>query len=344
MSTPIAAAGFLPPAHLPLARVPTPLEPLPRAGAGLGLPLWVKRDDLTGTELTGNKVRKLGFLCAEALERGADTLITCGAVTSNHARATALVAARLGLRCQLLLRGTGAEPPDGNLLLDLLAGAAIEYVTPEGWRERDVRMGAMAERLRAQGRRPYVIPEGGSNALGSLGYALAVRELLEQAADLGVEVGTLVHATGSGGTTAGLALGCAAWGRPDIDVVGVAVCDDAATFDRRVAGILDQAVGLWYAGPDLRAACRWRIVDGHQGQGYARTTPAELREQALLARSEGLVLDPVYTGKAWLGLQAEARAGRLRRDAATVFVHTGGLLGLFAFAREVREALGGAGA
>jgi D-cysteine desulfhydrase len=339
VSSPSHAHGFLPPAHLPLARLPTPLEPLTRVGAELGLNLWVKRDDLTGTELTGNKVRKLGFLAADALERGCDTLITCGAVTSNHARATALVAARLGLSSHLLLRGVDRDPPDGNLLLDRYVGAEITFFPAEEWGQRDLKLGALAERLRRAGRKPYVIPEGGSNALGSLGYVLAVKELLEQAATLGLNVGHVVHATGSAGTTAGLALGCAVWGRPDIDVAGVAVCDDKPYFDRRVNEILDQAVGQWYVSVELRDQARWRIVEGHQGLGYARTTPDELRALADVARREGLLLDPVYTGKAFLGLLAEARAGRLAGPGATVFLHTGGLFGLFAFGRELIDAL-----
>lgn len=330
---------FLPPVHLPLARLPTPLERLVRLGADAGLNLWVKRDDLTGTDLTGNKVRKLGFLAAEALERGCDTLITCGAVSSNHARATAITAARLGLSSHLLLRGEDRDPPDGNLLLNRFVGAAITFFPPEEWPRRDLRLGELAERLRAQGRRPYVIPEGGSNALGSLGYVLAVKELLDQAAELGLDVGHIVHATGSAGTTAGLALGCAVFGRPDIDVAGVAVCDDKPYFDRRVQEILDQAVGLWYVAPEVRARARWRIVEGHQGRGYAKTTPEELRALAAVARREGLLLDPVYTGKAFLGLLAEARAGRLEGPGATVFLHTGGLFGLFAFGSEVSAAL-----
>jgi D-cysteine desulfhydrase len=330
---------FLPPVHLPLARVPTPLERLSRLGADLGLELWVKRDDLTGTDLTGNKVRKLAFLAAEALERGADTLLTCGAVTSNHARATAITAARLGLSSHLLLRGEDRDPPDGNLLLDRFVGADITFFPPEQWPQRDLVLGELAERLRAKGRRPYVIPEGGSNALGSLGYVLAVKELLDQAAELGVNVGHVVHATGSAGTTAGLALGCAVFGRPDIDVAGVAVCDDRPYFDRRVNEILDQAVGQWYVAPEVRERARWRIVEGHQGLGYAKTTPEELRLLAAVARREGLLLDPVYTGKAFLGLLDEARAGRLAGPGATVFLHTGGLFGLFAFGSAVSAAL-----
>lgn len=327
--------AFLPPVHLPLARLPTPLEPLARLGADHGLDLWVKRDDLTGTDLTGNKVRKLAFLAAEALERGADTLLTCGAVTSNHARATALCAARLGLSSHLLLRGDDQHPPQGNLLLNRYVGAAITFFPPSEWPQRDLRLGALAEDLRSQGRKPYVIPEGGSNALGSLGYVLAVKELLEQARSLGVDLRRIVHATGSGGTTAGLALGCAVYGRPDVDVLGVAVCDDRSYFDRRVNEILDQAVGLWYVDPDQREAARFEIVEGYQGRGYAKTTPEEMAALAAVARREGLLLDPVYTGKAFLGLLGLARAGRFAGPGATVFLHTGGLFGLFGFGTEV---------
>jgi D-cysteine desulfhydrase len=325
---------FLPPVRLPLARTPTPLEPLQRLGGDLGIELWVKRDDLTGTDLTGNKVRKLEFLCAEAVERGSDTLVTCGAVTSNHARATAIAAARLGMRSHLVLRGEDRDPPDGNLLLDRFVGAGVDFVEPSAWPRRDLIMGALAERLRAEGRKPYVIPEGGSNALGSMGYAVAVQELLEQARDLGVAVRRIVHAIGSAGTTAGLALGVAVLDRPEVEVLGVAVCDDAAYFDRRVSAICDEAVGRWFVSLAARQRARWRVLDGHVGAGYAKTTPEALRAHARVARLEGLVLDPVYTGKAFLGLEAEARAGRLA-EGATVFLHTGGLFGLFAFGREV---------
>ncbi len=331
-------AHFLPPVHLPLARLPTPLERLSRLSADLGLDLWVKRDDLTGTDLTGNKVRKLAFLAAEALERGADVVLTGGAVTSNHARATAIVAARLGLGSHLLLRGEPQEPPEGNLLLDRYVGAEITFFPASQWPERNLRLGALATALRAAGRRPYVIPEGGSNALGSMGYALAVPELLEQAREQGLTVRRIVHATGSAGTTAGLALGCAVAGRSDVEVLGVAVCDDRATFDARVGEILDQAVGLWYVDADTRAAARWRILEGYQGRGYAKTTPEELDALTAVARREGLLLDPVYTGKAFLGLLGEARGGRLPGEGATVFLHTGGLFGLFGFGREVAEA------
>jgi D-cysteine desulfhydrase len=327
---------------VPLARLPTPLEPLERLGAAVPGGLWVKRDDLTGVALSGNKVRKLEFLCARAQAQGADTLVTCGAVTSNHARATALAAARLGMGSHLVLRGAEPDPPDGNLLLDRLAGAGITFISVAAWPDRAALMEAEAQRLRAAGRRPYVIPEGGSNALGALGYAVGARELLDQAAAQGVTVGRIVHATGSGGTTAGLALGCAAAGREDVEVVGVAVCDDRAYFDAVIARILDDAVEAGYVPARLRDRARWRILEGYKGLGYARTTPEEMVRIAAAARVEGLVLDPVYTGKAFRALLAEAHAGRGPGRGATVFVHTGGIFGLFSFAEAIRS-LGPAG-
>lgn len=319
-----------------LARAPTPLERLSRTSAALGAEIWVKRDDLTGLELSGNKVRKLELLCADALDRGADTLITCGGVNSNHARATAVAAARLGLGCHLVLRGEDRAPPAGNLLLDRLVGAGVTFITLAEWQHRDRLMAELAGKLEVEGKRPYVIPEGGSNALGSLGYARAVPELLEQAEASGLAVRRVVHAVGSGGTTAGLALGLAAAGRSDIDVLGVAVCDDAAYFDAKIAGILDEALARGDIDAELRAAARWRILEGHKGRGYALSTPEELADYVALARREGLFVDPVYTGKAYRGLLAEARAGCL--EGITVFLHTGGMFELFAHGAELGAA------
>ncbi len=309
------------PPRTPLANLPTPLERLDRTSDLLGIDLWVKRDDLTGAALTGNKVRKLEYLCGEALSPavGADTLITCGAVTSNHCRATAVAAARLGLRSVLILRGDDPEVPDGNLLLDRLVGAETLFITAEQWPAREERMAEVAKRLRSDGRRPYVIPEGGSNALGAWGYRAAVEELDHQAELAGIDVGQIWHAVGSGGTTAGLALGYA--GR-DVEVCGVAVCDDAAYFDPVIEGLVAPS-GL---------DAHWRIIEGYQGTGYAEATAEELAFYAEVATREGLILDPVYTGKAFRALCLEAAAGRVPRDRAMVFLHTGGIYGLFSFA------------
>lgn len=304
---------------LSLANLWTPIERLERTGARLGIDLWVKRDDLTGAALSGNKVRKLEYLCGEARAQAADLLITCGAVTSNHCRATAVAAAKLGMASHLVLRGDEPDVPDGNLLLDRLVGAETTFITEAAWPERDALMARIAEDARRAGRRPYVIPEGGSNAVGALGYVEAASELSSQAEAAEIELGVVWHAAGSGGTTAGLALG---FEGTDVDVCGVAVCDDAAYFDAAITRIV----------APFEASPSWRILDGYQGAGYAQATEDELAFYAEVARREGLILDPVYTGKAFRALCIEAEAGRLPTDRAVVFLHTGGIFGVFSFA------------
>ena len=325
---------LLPPVRLTLAHVPTPLEPLTRLPALGRREVWIKRDDLTGVALSGNKVRKLEFLAADALERGADTLITCGAVTSNHARATAVVAARLGLHSHLVLRGDDERPRRGNLLLDTILGASLQFISTEEWRERDAIMAAAAERLSVDGRRGYVIPEGGSNHLGAMGYAIQVAELLQQEQELGLRIGRIVHAVGSGGTTAGIALGLAAAGREDVDVVGVAVCDDAAYFDDVISRIADSTVAAGYVPSPIRRDARWRVLEGFKGDGYGAADPEGIELIRDVARYEGVFLDPVYTGKAFAGMLGEIESGA-PAGGTTVFLHTGGVFGLFSFANEL---------
>ncbi len=328
------------PPRLALANTPTPLERLARTSERLGIDLFVKRDDLTGAALSGNKVRKLEYLAAAAREARADTLVTCGAVNSNHARATAVVAARLGMRSHLLLRGENRSPPDGNLLLDRLLGAGTTFIPLEAWPERNARMEEIGADLARRGRAAYVIPEGGSNALGALGYARAFTEILGQTDANGRRLRRIVHAAGSGGTTAGLALGAAALGRDDVEIVGVAVCDDRAWFDQRVTHILDEAVSRGFTDTAVRARCRWTILEGHKGRGYGLTTTDEIRGLARLARTEGLILDPVYTNKAFGGLEALARSEAWDGREATVFLHTGGIFGLFAHAASIEQIAG----
>ena len=324
------------PVRAPLARLPTPLERLARLGETHGLDLWVKRDDLTGTAISGNKVRKLEFLVADALQQRADLLVTCGAVNSNHARATAVAAARLGLRSHLLLRGDEPDLPDGNLLLDRLLGARTTFITHAEWPDRDALM--EHDRRRARGVRaasPTRSPRADPTPSAASATWSASQELLEQERLEGLEIRRVVHATGSGGTTAGLALGFAAAGRDDVEVVGVAVCDDRATFDAKVGAICDAAVEAGAVSAVVRARTRWTIAEGYQGDGYGKTTPAELDDIAQVARREGVLLDPVYSGKAWRGLVGEVAAGRLGREDTTVFLHTGGIFGLYAFRREI---------
>ena len=195
-------------------------------------------------------------------------------------------------------------------------------------------MADVADRVRAAGRRPYVIPEGGSNALGSLGYADVIPELIGQVENSGGVLRRIVHATGSGGTTAGLALGLAAAERTDIDVVGVAVCNDQTYFDGRIEEILEETVQRNWTTDAIRKRARWSILEGYKGRGYGQTTAEEMAEHAALARADGLFVDPIYTGKAFRAVRAEVRAGRWS-DGTTVFLHTGGIFELFAFSAEI---------
>lgn len=330
-------ATFGLPPRLPLARLPTPLEPSPRLGARLGIELLWKRDDLTGLELSGNKARKLEFLVADAEAAGADTLVTCGGVQSNHCRATAFAAARRGLACVVLLRTADpAAPPalEANALLDRLAGAEVRYLSHAEYARRAELLARVADELRRRGRAPYVIPEGGSNALGSLGYVVAVSELREQLPPAWRDGPvTVAYAAGSGGTGAGIELGVRAAGWTGAAAVGFAVCNDAGYFRAVIARICADARGRWPALPAV-GADEVRIDDGFVGPGYAETTPEGLELVRAAAREDGVVLDPVYTGKAMLGVSRRAAEGALP-SRRVVFVHTGGAFGTFPFARSL---------
>jgi len=333
-----------PPPRIDLARLPTPLQPLRRMGRRLGIELYLKRDDLTGAALSGNKIRKLEFVLAEALSRKADIVLTCGGAQSNHCRATAVAAAALGLGCRLLLRTPDpARPPapEGNILLDRMAGADIVWITPEDYRQRDSRMAREASALAADGRRPYIIPEGASNALGAWGYIGAAQELADDVAVLPGGAGaplTIVYAAGSGGTGAGLILGCRLHGL-DARVVGINVCDDRDTFVRLIGDICEQARTDFSLGVPFDRQRDIEIIDGYVGRGYALSQPDELRLICDVARTEGIFLDPVYTGKAFFGMVRELQRRPGCFGPRVVFVHTGGLFGLFPKAAELAPLL-----
>jgi len=321
--------------RLPLAHLPTPIQRPRRLVEATGIDLWVKRDDMTGGPETGNKIRKLEFLFAEALSLECDTVITCGGVQSNHSRATALCAASLGLKTLLFLRTNDPDSVvvDGNLLLDRLAGAEVRFISPEQWPDRDRIMDQAAEALLREGRRAYVIPEGGSNGLGSLGYVEAMGEVRRQI-DLGLGGGkpfdAVIVACGSGGTAAGAALGAAMYGVAR-EVVAMAVCDDAAYFEARIASIVKEARQV---DPRLPEPARVIVYDGCKGPAYAVMSLEQRKLLARVASLSGLVLDPVYTGKAFAGLVDLTKPNGLLAGKRVLFFHTGGLPGLFAQAAE----------
>ena len=306
----------------------------PRASAER-FKIWLKRDDHTGSELMGNKVRKLEYLMAEAQAQGADHVITCGGEQSNHARATAFAAAQLGLKSTLILRTDDpAHPPGptGNILLDRLVGAELSWISRPAWRDRNALLAEAAERVRRAGGTPYVIPEGGSSALGSWGYLRAMHELADDLAGIASpdHPVTVVYACGSGGTGAGLILGAKLLGLAarGIRVAGVNVCDDRAYFVDAISRICAEADARWQLGAHITPA-DIDIVDGHVGRGYARSRPEELATIRDVCRSDGVVLDPVYTGKAFHGVVTELAADPRRFGAAVAFLHTGGMFGLF---------------
>lgn len=316
-----------------LCHVPTPLEPMPRLTELLGGPtLWIKRDDCTGLATGGNKTRKLDFLMGEALEQGADCVVTQGAVQSNHVRQTAAAAARLGLDCMVLLeRRVPDVAPDyettANVFLDHLFGAEIHFVEGEG--DMNAATEALGLKLAGEGRMPYVIPGGGSNPVGALGYVECGLEMLGQANQMGLRIDHLVHATGSAGTQAGLVVGLVG-SNSGIPVLGISVRQPRERQEQVVHALAERTAGhLGVAGGIPREAV---VADSDfVGPGYGRSTPGMVEAIRLLARTEGILLDPVYSGKGMAGLIALIRAGRFGRDENVVFLHTGGSVGLFAY-------------
>jgi D-cysteine desulfhydrase len=304
----------------------TPLEPAPRLAERIGLgagDLWVKRDDWLGFGGGGNKVRKLELLCAAAIEQGATTLVTSGAAQSNYARLTAAAARRLGLGVVLVLVPEGAAARTGNLALDGLFGAEIRWAE---WARLDEVAAAVVEELRARGERPALLPYGGSNATGARGYLACAGELAEQAPD----ARHVVVAVGSGGTMAGLVAGL---GAERVLGVNAGAVPDAAVRVAAMVSELAEASG----GPRPVGHAELRLCDEQIGGGYEQLTDSARQAMREAGRHEGLILDPVYTGKAMAGLAAAVETGEIGRGQRTVFVHTGGLPGLFGhpFASEL---------
>jgi D-cysteine desulfhydrase len=337
--TPEALDDIAPP-RLDLARTPTPLEFLTQTSREMGVEIYIKRDDLTGMELSGNKIRKLEFIMADALASGADTILTCGGAQSNHARATAIAAAKLGLDCRLILRTADPSAPPaltGNILLDCMSGAQIVWITPEEYRHREDIFKREEALLRQQGRTPYSIPEGASNALGAWGYIRAMEELardMSQLPDGPARRTTIVVATGSGGTAAGLILGSRLLNL-SARIAAVNVCDDRDYFLEVIGTICETAIVTYGLDISFKRERDIDIVDGYVGRGYALSRPEELSMIVDVARREGLFLDPVYTGKAFYGMIQELKRDPRCFGDRIIFIHTGGLFGLFPQASEM---------
>ena len=314
-----------------IAHLPTPIEPLPRLSSRLGGPnLWVKRDDLTGLAGGGNKARKLEFFVAEALATGADTLVTCGAVQSNHARQTAAAAAKLGLGCTLVLRGREPLESQGNLLLDRLLGAQIVWAED---RPADERLVEVAEELRASGRRPYLVPYGGSTPVGAYGYVAAMEELLDQATREGISFDRIVFPSSSGGTQAGLAVAARALSYKG-EVLGISVDLTARDLQEKLAPLATATAELLEL-PASFAPEDFLVEDAYTGAGYAVLGDLEREAIRTAAETEGLLLDPVYTGRAFGGLLDLIRQGAFDPGERLLFWHTGGIPALFAYSEAL---------
>ena len=307
---------------------PTPLEYLPRLSDHLGREIFIKRDDVTPIALGGNKLRKLEFLAADALREGADTLVTAGAIQSNHVRQTAAVAAKLGLHCVALLEnpiGTTAENylTNGNRLLLDLFNAQVEMC--DALTDPQAQLGELATRLEAQGFRPYVIPVGGSNALGALGYVESAQEIAQQC-EGAVAISSVVVASGSAGTHAGLAVGLEQL-MPQAELIGVTVSRSFEAQKPKVVAI-QQALAQSL---ELQARADITLWDDYFAPGYGTPNDAGMEAVKLLAQLEGILLDPVYTGKAMAGLIDGISRGRFKDEGPILFVHTGGAPALFAY-------------
>ncbi len=318
--------------RLGLAHLPTPLEPMRRLSAHLDGPrLWVKREECTGVGMGGNKLRKLDTVLHEAIAAGADTLVSGGVVQSNSQRQVAAAAAKLGLACHLAVYHGRLAPPStdydrtGNALLNRLFGAHLHDVPWNGDRNGAIR--ALADRLRAEGRKPFVVPYGVSNAMGAVGYVSTALEIAQQSAALGLRPAAIVHCTGSAGTQAGLAVGSAAC-LPETRVVGIDI-------DAEPERVRADVIAYGRAAADLLGhpfdEANVEVVAGHAGPAYGVPHQATVEAIRLGASLEALILDPVYSGKGLAGLIALIRDGRWTKDQDIVFIHTGGAPALFAY-------------
>lgn len=316
--------------RVPLATLPTPLHYAERLSVALGGPqIWFKRDDLTGFGMGGNKIRKLEFLAADALAQDADTLVTGAGPQSNHVRATMAVAARLGLKGVAVLHGSRPPETQGNLLLDELFGAEIIFTNNPDRSQLDARIEAEAERLRQEGRRPYVIGRGGASSLGSTGYVAASLELLTQLVAQNLQLDYLICATGSCGTQTGLLVG-AAWLQPGYQVLGVTVSRPRQECLTRIEKLAQETITLLGLNLSVSPA-EIKVNDDYIGPGYGIPTPACIEAIRLVAQTEGIMLDPVYSGKAMAGLIDLIRRDEINQQHKVLFLHTGGAPSLFAY-------------
>ncbi len=315
------------PKHIKLANLPTKIEKLERFFECYNKNIYIKRDDQTGSELSGNKVRKLEFAIQEALDLGAKTLITCGGIQSNHARATAAAATKMGLKCILVLRQGEDHKPDGNYFLDLLLGAEVRLVSSEEFSEN---LPQILEEVKKEcdekGEDGYILPVGASNGIGTFGYIKAMEEIVSQEKEMGISFDTIVCTVGSAGTYAGLLMANKALNLGK-KIVGFSVSNSTEEFINRTKELFKEAEK--YLGEEIDASEDINIIDDYIGLGYALSQPEEIEFIKDFAKSEGIILDPVYTGKCMYGFYKELEKGTFEDSRNILFIHTGGIFGIF---------------
>jgi len=320
-----------------LGGFPTPLQEMPHLTKALGGPtLLIKRDDMTDIAFGGNKARKLRLLMADAQEKGADVIISTGGLQSNSACMVAAAARRLQMKPILVLQGSPPKEYDGNLLLEMLLRADIRFVETEG-RNIPAIMNNIANELIDEGHKPYVIPLGASTPLGSIGYASAMLELRDQTKEMHEEIDYIVSACGTGGTLAGLILGTKALNTKN-EVLGISVGPDKVSFANHIAQLVEDASRLLSVSLST-PPCEINVFDEYVGEGYGVVTKPVAEAIRLVAEKEGIILDPVYTGKAMAGLIDLINKNHFSKEDTVVFLHTGGLPALFPYRNVLREAL-----
>ena len=305
----------------------TPIEEI--QGLGSAARIYIKRDDLNGLLISGNKARKLEYIVADAKSKECDTLITCGGTQSNHCRTAAAFAQRFGFECHLFLRVHGKPPKisTANLLIDKLFGAKVNYITPTQYKHRDTIMETYAKKLQKKGKKPYLIPEGGSNEIGILGYRDCMKEMKTFIKREKIEA--VYCAVGSGGTYAGLLLGKKLYNLK-VDLNGVLVCDTIELFTEKILRICKKSIDTF----DMKITVSEEdinLIDGYIGAGYAIPYPAELKTIIRVAKL-GIILEPVYTGKSFYGMLNHVKKKKYKK---VIFIHTGGIFSIFAFAKEL---------
>lgn len=322
------------PKKINFANLPTKIEKLEGLSEQTDSDIYIKRDDQTGTEVSGNKIRKLEYAVKEALDDGCDYLITCGGIQSNHARATAAIAAKLGLGSYLVLRASDGAKFEGNYFLGKILGAEIEFITPEEYsNQRSEIMEEIKEKLYKKGHRAYIIPEGASNGIGSFGYINAMKEVEAQEKEMGIEFDAVVLSVGSGGTYAGMFYENY-MNNGNRKIYGINISNDAEHFKKAILGLLDEITD--YTGKKISITeDDINIIDGYVGEGYAISRQEEIDFISSFASREGIVLDPVYTGKGMYGFANELKAGKFSKHKNILFIHTGGIFGWTEQARNL---------